>query len=125
MARTFRIAGCGLDETEEAFAVVTTNEPHWTIPAEFVRKHELYSYDHAILHHRGVEYKIRLDFVRNRKKPHLNSHLVMKGKWNIISRECGFAQNKMVRFKYVADVKDEDEVRQVEFPVMIPMFDIC
>ncbi|GJT30179.1 hypothetical protein Tco_0910454 [Tanacetum coccineum] len=32
-----------------------------TIPAEFLRKHELYTYDHAILHHRGVEYKLLKD----------------------------------------------------------------
>ncbi|GKA22625.1 hypothetical protein Tco_0708587 [Tanacetum coccineum] len=31
-----------------------TNKGRLTIPVEFVRKHELYTYDHAILHQRGV-----------------------------------------------------------------------
>ena len=88
-------------------------------------KHELYTYDHAILHHRGAEYKVSLYLVRHRKKPHLKNHVIMKGKWNIISRECGFQINKMVRFKYVADVEDEEEVQQGDSPVMMPMFDIC
>ncbi|GKD73038.1 hypothetical protein Tco_1331320, partial [Tanacetum coccineum] len=33
------------------------NKGRLTIPAEFVSKHELYTYDHAILQHRGVEFK--------------------------------------------------------------------
>lgn len=49
----------------------------------------------------------------------------MKTKWKALSRECGFELNKMVRFKYVANVEVDDEVDQTGNQVMIPMFDIC
>ncbi|GKB18255.1 hypothetical protein Tco_0852178 [Tanacetum coccineum] len=41
-----------------------SNKGRLTILAKFLRKHELYTCDHAILHHRGVEYKVRLYIVK-------------------------------------------------------------
>ena len=46
-------------------------------------------------------------------------------KWKHINRQCRFRKDKMIRFQLVDLMTDLDETVDPEFPVLIPIFDMC
>ena len=57
----------------------------------------------------------------------MTNHLAIVAhyKWKRVSEMCRFRENKMVRFQLVDMMIDPKETVDAEFPVIIPVFDMC
>ena len=71
-----------------------------------------------------------LKIQRHKKKPRRKlqkNHLTMiaHDKWKHINRKCRFRKDKMLRFKLIDLMTDLDATVDPEFPVLIPIFDMC
>ena len=55
------------------------------------------------------------------------NHVVMvaRDKWNHVNRQCRFRKDKMLRFQLVDMMTDPKETVDPEFPVIVPIFDMC
>ena len=100
------------------------------IAAAFVRKNEMFTFDNALVRHDGKEFSVKLDLQRNKKKSkrkNRNNHVKMIAdtKWKQINRQCRFRKDKMIRFKLVSFMESLDETVDKEFPVLLPVFDMC
>ena len=87
-------------------------------------------YDTAIVRHGDMEFNVNLNVQRHKKKPRrkLQKNLVTmiaNDKWKQINRKCRFRKEKMLRFQLVDFMTDLDETVDPEFPVLIPIFDMC
>ena len=101
-----------------------------TVPAKYVDKTELFTYDNAIVRHGGLEFPVVLDVQRHKRKwgrKIWKNHVTMvaEDKWKNINRQCRFRKDKMIRFHLVDLMTDLDETVDPEFPVLIPIFDMC
>lgn len=77
-----------------------------------------------------MEFNVNLNVQRHKKKPIRKiqrNHLTMIAydKWKHINRKCRFRKEKMLRFQLVDFMTDLDETVDPEFPVLIPIFDMC
>lgn len=91
---------------------------------------ELFTYENAIVRHGSKEFKVELELQRHKKKAGRKvrtNHITMKAddKWKNINRQCRFRKNKMLRFQLIDFMTDLDETLDPEFPVLLPVFDMC
>ena len=73
---------------------------------------------------------MKLDVQRHKKKSKRkirNNQVAMIAdkKWKHINRKCQFRKDKMIRFKLVSFMESLDETVDKEFPVLLPVFDMC
>ena len=70
-----------------------------TIPAEFVRRHELYNYVDSDDPTKGrLYYLVLRKYIDKSRIKEFDDHVVMLGKWKQKMNEVGFAENETVRF---------------------------
>ena len=90
----------------------------------------MFTYDTAIVRHGDREFNVDLKIQKHNKKPKnkiQKNHLTMiaNDKWKHINRKCSFRKDKMLRFQLVDFMTDLDETVDPQFPVVIPIFDMC
>jgi hypothetical protein len=96
-----------------------------TIPHEFVKPKKMFQYHNALLQHDGHEFYVELELVKHSDRPNNKNHVNIKARWNHIVTMCDWDDNKMVRFKLVAIVKDVQKNASDKDPVFIPVFHMC
>lgn len=73
--------------------------------------------DSAYVVHMNVRFPMKL-----RKSLHLmRLKVVLKGKWDEFARQCGFAENKMMRLKLVSIVNEDVDGGRVK----VAVFNVC
>lgn len=92
-----------------------------TIPAHFLEHHPMHMYTRALMKHRNVEYTFSVKMENHAEEPNRTNHIKVFGEWRDFADECGFAYDKMIRFKYMYLMND------LSGPTMeqIPVFHLC
>lgn len=77
-----------------------------------------------------MDFEVELNIVFHKKKrgkKTRKNHVTMtaKDKWKHINRQCRFRKDKMLRFQLIDLMTDLDETVDPEFPVIVPVFDMC
>lgn len=97
-----------------------------TIPEPFVKTHKMFNYIHALLRHKTFAFRIFINQESHKDIPYRKSHLNFKGNWRQLAEDWNLKQNQTLRFKYVEDIVDEEEILyHGEEPIFMPVFDFC
>ena len=96
------------------------------IPHGFVKKHSMWQYHNALLeYHDGMQFYVNVDLEQHSDRPNSKNHVTMKGGWRDIIDMCDWKPNKMVRFKLIDIVRDENVSVSSRKPILIPLFHMC
>ena len=90
-----------------------------TIPANFCDEHHLHMYHHVVMKHKDYQKTMVMRRVPHTDKPWRNNHIAIYGPWKEYARDCSFAYDKVIRFRFM------HFIHEVDLEEQIPVFHLC
>lgn len=76
--------------------------------------------------YKKLGYRVPIHREVHKDRPHRTSHINLIAPWKDVAKDWGWTQNQTLRFKYIGEIADEDEIVQDgQDPVMMAMFHVC
>lgn len=82
-------------------------------------------YHNAMLRYLNQDFYVDVDLEIHNDDPERRNHMTIKAKWRNIVAQCGFEPNKVVRFKIIDLIRDDEQTVDPNKPVMIPLIHMC
>ena len=92
---------------------------------KFVKSHHMWKFHNAVLRFQDKDFYVDVDLESHSDRPKSKNHVTIKCRWKDIVAKCGWARDKMVRFKLVEEIPDVSSSVHSRNPVMIPLFHMC